>query len=123
MTAFDSPHSSTGVQSAPTQAFEPEQHKPLCRCTDAQILRELWRRKRLVEVFGNHPVATFQMSIMGEDKKRFEEYTWRSVARSIADELVTAPNMMATQIERGPDLTNFRVSAWIITQTTGGRIE
>ena len=60
---------------------------------------------------------------MGEDKKRFEEYTWRSVARSIADELVTAPNMMATQIERGPDLTNFRVSAWIITQTTGGRIE
>lgn len=108
------------------QASEPEKDKPLYRCTDAEILRELWRRKRMVEL---HATETLDDEMIS--RYRNEEGFWRDLRRGIFRKLGAAIEERRDSIVHQSSApaktyfrsTEYRKSVWLITRPTGGAIE
>ena len=105
--------------------FEEPQTGRIDRFTDGELLRELWRRKRMVELH-----ATEYVSDHAVHTYRNEQGFWQGVKRSLFR------NLGAAMEERADDLshvsvshtvrhmhTEYKRSIWVITKPTGGRIE
>lgn len=117
-----------GSVASVAQNYEAPKVDRLDQFTDGELLVELWRRKRMIEL---HAQRTLDDDVVARYRK--EEGFWHelrgSIFRRLGHALEERRDSLVHQTS-GPAArhtffrsTEYRKSIWIITNPTGGRIE